>query len=142
MVEPFEFALRAQFSAAMVRWTHFVAMGTVLGGAVVVAVSDRPPATLVRRYEYLFWVAIGLVVVTGIGNIGQFTPRVPEFGSRWSQLFTLKLFGILGLLVISIIRTGLVVRIPKGGVPDRRWYLLTTIWVAAIVAVAVVMARG
>lgn len=137
-----EFVLPVQAAALAVRWIHFIALAAILGGALAVALPDRPSLTLARRYEFLFWVAIGLVVVSGIGNVGRLAPNVPAFESRWGRLFALKLIAVVGLIAVSTVRSGIVARTGNDGDVDRRWYLLTAGWVAALAAIAVVMARG
>lgn len=132
----------SQLPAVTIRWIHLVALAILLGGALVMWLADHPPIDLARRYEYLFWLAIGLVVVSGVGNVGLLTGGVPGFSTLWGRLFSLKLLAVLGLVVVSVVRLGVVLRAPEGGYVDRRWYLLTTLWVGALVAIAVVMVRG
>lgn len=132
----------AGLSTALVRWIHFVALAAVLGGALAVALPDGPSPALARRYEYVFWVAIGLVVVSGVGNVGTLAPAVPDAGSRWGRLFGIKLLGVVGLIVGSLVRTAVAVRTPPDGTADRRLYALTAAWVIGLAGVAVVMARG
>lgn len=141
MIALLETAVFIQLSALTVRWIHFVGLATILGGAIAVALPPTPSIVLARRYEYIFWGAIGLVVVSGIGNVGYLAPSVPEFGSRWGQLFALKLLVVFGLIVMSLVRTGIIVQTLDES-PDRRWYALTALWTILLVAIAVVMVRG
>ncbi|WP_459880558.1 CopD family protein [Halorubrum gandharaense] len=129
-------------STLAVRWVHLVALGVMLGGAALLAVTDRTPPELLARYELGFWLALGAVVVTGVGNAGAMAPAVPGPETRWGQLFGLKLVGVLLLVAFSLVRTGVVRdRTPEAG-SVRGWYAVTAGWVALLAALAVVMARG
>ncbi|MGE5262501.1 MAG: hypothetical protein ACM3S0_03900, partial [Acidobacteriota bacterium] len=44
-----------------------------------------------QRYELLFWFAIGVQVITGIGNLGSFGAGLPPPDSAWGLKLTIKL---------------------------------------------------
>ena len=61
-----------------VRWAHVAGMAAILGGALLVwwlgVRRDRAEVVVgvAERYEWIFWAAIGLQVMTGVGNLGAF----------------------------------------------------------------------
>lgn len=129
-------------STLAVRWVHLVALGVVLGGAVLLAATDRAPPELVTRYELGFWLALGALVVTGVGNAGAMAPAVPGPETRWGRLFAVKLVAVLLFVAFSLVRTGVVRDRTPETVPARGWYAVTAGWVALLAALAVVMVRG
>lgn len=141
MVGPDTLAV-AQPTALAIRWAHLLALAVALGGAVVLTLVDDAPPELARRYEAAFWLSMGVVVVTGIGNVGALAPAVPGPDASWGRTFTLKLVAVLSLVGFSTLRTGLVRRNEPDGSPTRLWYAVTAGWLAVIVALAVVMVRG
>jgi hypothetical protein len=68
-------------------------MAAILGGALLVwwlgARRHRADAGLVldvaERYEWIFWAAIGLQVMTGVGNLGAFGEALPASASGWGM---------------------------------------------------------
>lgn len=127
-------------TAPLVRWVHLLALGVILGGAVLLWAAPEPPRALARRYEYGFWLAAALLVVTGAGNVGALAPAVPAPDTRWGRTFAGKLAAVALLFCVSLVRTTLVAR--RDRPPARGWYAATALWVAAIVGAAVVMVRG
>lgn len=129
-------------SGVAVRSLHFLALAVLLGGSATIALLDRPSPTLARRYEYAFWIGIGIIVATGVGNVGMLAPAVPDLETTWGRTFAVKVIAVIGLLLFSMIRTGRIGDGAGDALPDRRWYALTAGWVAVIAVLAVVMARG
>jgi hypothetical protein len=133
-----------------IRTLHVLGMALVLGGAVGVwaaarrAVSDL--RTLATTYEWLFWAAIGVVVLTGVGNLGALGAPGPS--TRWGTTFLLKLPLVIALVVGSAIRTLALVRadptVPDGALAawGQRAYGLTTVVLLGLVVVAEVLAHG
>lgn len=113
-----------------VRWLHVAAMALALGGALLVwgaalrptepgpAAHGRLLLALAPGYEALFWLAVGLLVMTGVGNLGAFGVGLPVPASAWGQRLGLKLLAVLALLLFSLVRTVLVVRLAAGGEAD------------------------
>jgi putative copper export protein len=73
-------------AATVIRWLHVVAACVWIGGQVTIAVvipllrSHAPLATIVaKRYQMVAWPAFGVLVVTGIVNVGN-------AGLQWSHL--------------------------------------------------------
>jgi uncharacterized membrane protein len=146
----------------LVRWLHVAAMALTLGGALLVwVVALRPgehaPASqgrlllgLAEHYERLFWLGIGLLVMTGVGNLGAFGLGLPEPASPWGQRLGLKLAAVLLLLAFSVLRTVVVIRLSAAGeaglAPTARrlpaFYAGTALALGAIVLLAVVLAHG
>src|SRR5688572_4107326 len=110
-----------------VRVAHVLAMGVMLGGAVLVA--RRLDAA--RAYEAWFWAAAGVSVATGVGNLA-------ETGGAGGVVLTAKLAVGLAGLAASAARTALVVR---GAAPA--WaYWATAAGLAIVVTLAEALAHG
>lgn len=103
-----------------VRWLHVVAMAVVLGGATLTWWQFRRTETTASAataaldaaaaYERGFWAAMGVIVMTGVGNLGSLAPFVPESGTPWGTAFAVKLLLVVALLALSVVRTLLVVQ--------------------------------
>jgi len=121
-------------------------MATALGGALLLAVlaTRRGPwmPDLARNYEALFWGAAGLLVLTGVGNLGALGV-VPARGSRWGDLFAVKIGAVVLLLALSMARTMAVAR--ARGAPSRFLrvaYGCTAGLLAGIASLGVQLAHG
>ena len=134
--------------AVAVRWLHIAAMALALGGALLVAwLAFREPAERVvavaLRYEQAFWLAAGVLVMTGVGNLGAFGTGLPQPGTGWGMTFTAKLLLVAVIVVASLPRT-LVVALP--GVPPtgvmRGLYAGTALGLAMTAGLAVTLAHG
>lgn len=98
-----------------VRWLHVLGMALALGGALLTWLLLRadarvPSATtllVASTYERLFWGAMGLLVMTGVGNLGTLAPSVPR--GAWSATLSAKLLLVVLLVVGSLVRSLLVV---------------------------------
>jgi putative copper export protein len=141
-----------------VRLVHVTAATMVLGGAAL-ALALTLPATgsgesseatalaAAEWYEWIFWVATPLLIATGIGNLGAFGTFLPDPGTRWGQVLSLKLFLFAGLLLLSVVRTLVVVRTLEGSITPRRntwrWFYGATTVVALLILVqAEALAHG
>lgn len=142
-----------------VRLFHVVAMALLLGGATLIwlrAARASGPAevaglrSLAVEYEWVFWGAVGVVVATGVGNLGALAPGVPATGTAWGRTLAVKLGGLAALLVGSIVRTAMVEAL-AGTATDhaahvrrrvRLSYAATALWLAALVVLGVVLAHG
>lgn len=144
--------------AFLVRWVHVTAVSFLFGGALLLFilflvlrrrnVDRRTLLELMQAYEWASWGAIGLVVMTGVGNLGHFGESLPERDSEWGREFTLKL-GLVGVfLAFSAVRS-LSVALVQLEVESRRplpaalqgMYGATALLVAAIVGVAIALAH-
>ena len=138
----------------LVRWAHVAGMAAILGGALLVwwLAARRPPfedrvtARVAERYEWIFWAAIGLQVMTGVGNLGAFGKALPSPESAWGTKLTVKLVAVLLLAVFSVPRTLVVAaRSEADTTPHPSLPLLygsTTVIVIGILGLAVWLAHG
>lgn len=138
-----------------VRWLHVLAATVAVGGSVLTWLRFRlgpadgdglDDALLVARgYEWLFWAAIGTLVMTGIGNLGAFAPTLP--GGRWRTTLDVKL-GVLTLVLVgSAVRARLLWRVDTASTrpPARllqRVYGVTAVSLVALLTLAEVLAHG
>ena len=147
-----------------VRWLHVLGMAVVFGGAALVWLVLRdgddhrlPPAPgsaglrVAAAYEWLFWAATGLLVLTGVGNLGTMAPAVPGLATPWGSTFAVKLAGVLALLLGSLVRSvGVVGLLATRSTATgsavagrlRRAYAATAVYLLALVALAEVLAHG
>ncbi|UPW00159.1 hypothetical protein M0R88_16800 [Halorussus gelatinilyticus] len=154
-----------------VRALHVLAMALVLGGATLTwwlfrqveaggdADSAASPATetavsVAAAYERGFWAALGVLVMTGVGNLGSLAPYVPGAETQWGTVFAAKLALVVAVLALSVVRTLLVVRSRRAGGTTstgasnvgartlRLGYGATALSLAVLVALAEVLAHG
>ena len=148
--------------SVLIRWVHVAAMAVVLGGALLVwamslrvarldlAEHGRLLMALAERYERLFWLALGLLVMTGLGNLGAFGAALPAPATAWGGRLGLKLICVLVLFIFSLVRTLVVTRLglaAESGVARMArlfpaLYGGTALGVGAIVLLAVVLAHA
>lgn len=145
----------------VVRWVHVLSMATLFGGAVLCWASLRrtdglassaAARDLAASYEWLFWAGAGLLVLTGVGNLGALSPTIPGPGTRWGATFSVKLLGVVGLFLGSVVRSLGVVRLQVAGstgrpiddVADRLRlaYAGTAGYLLVVVLLAEVLAHG
>ena len=96
-----------------VRSAHVAGMAAILGGSLLVwwlasrrsPLEDRLIIRVAERYEWIFWGAIGLQVMTGVGNLGAFGNALPPPESAWGTRLTVKLAAVLLLALLSVPRT-------------------------------------
>lgn len=136
--------------ALFIRFTHLVGMVLLLGGASYLWLDlrrDGDSDSLATEYEWAFWGTMGLMLVTGVGNLGSLGPPPPT--TQWGTILTLKL-AIVGVFVVgSFLRTVLVLQSGDGGRSTgvtreslRLGYGLTAASLLLIVALAEVLAHG
>ncbi len=129
-------------------------MAAILGGALLVwwlglrrnRASPRVVVEVAERYEWIFWVAIGLQVMTGVGNLGAFGDALPTSASGWGTKLIVKLVGVLVLAIVSVPRTLAVLAMAGDQTPRPRllsaFYGGTTGFVIGIAGLAVWLAHG
>lgn len=137
-----------------VRWAHVAGMAAILGGALLIwwlgVRRDRASSGVVlevaQRYEWIFWAAIGLQVMTGVGNLGAFGEALSPSASAWGTKLIVKLVAVLALAILSVPRTLAVVAMARGEQPRlgllSALYGGTTVTVVAIAGLAVWLSHG
>lgn len=134
----------------LIRFIHLLGMAILLGGAVCIWNSLRTTGdqhSLITRYEWLFWGTVGVMFVTGVGNIGALGAPAPT--TRWGTLLTVKLAVVTLFVGGSFLRTLFILQRTNRGRAtagtDRSLqygYALTVGLLVLIVAVAEVLAHG
>jgi uncharacterized membrane protein len=147
----------------LVRFVHVGAVSFLLGGALLIALlflflrsrpvndaGDGVLLELVKVYEWAFWAAVAMVVITGLGNLGRFGEGLPEPGSEWGQDLMLKLLLVFAFLMVSLVRTfsvALVLLQDAGSQVEScsnglaRLYWLTAALLGGVLASAVALAH-
>ncbi|MGB9931111.1 CopD family protein [Haloarcula amylolytica] len=142
-------------AALPIRTLHVLAMAALVGGTTVLWYSYRSGAitSLVpaRQFEWLFWGGVGVLVFTGVGNLGALGPPGP--GTDWGRTLLVKLTVVVGLVGGSVVRTLLLVQASdrEGTAGDlspplrrtlSRAYGATAAVLLSIVVLAEVLAHG
>jgi hypothetical protein len=129
-------------------------MAAILGGALLVwwlgvrrhGADGRTVVDVAERYEWIFWAAIGVQVMTGVGNLGAFGGALPPSESAWGTKLIVKLVAVLALAILSVPRTMAVVAMAGDKTPRPRLlsglYGGTTVIVVGIAGLAVWLAHG
>lgn len=125
-------------------------MSVAFGGAFLVAwLSWRTRADVIEtalRYEQAFWAAAGVLVLTGIGNLGAFGVSLLEPGTAWGTTLIAKLWLVAALVIVSLPRSLAVALLAsqahRRSADLRPVYTVTTAMFAAIVALAIVLANA
>lgn len=138
----------------LIRIVHVFGMALLVGGAVFAWgyyrwLADRPESGVhpgvAAGYEWLFWGAMGVMVMTGVGNLGALAPAIPGPGTHWGGTFTVKVLAVLGVLFGSVVRT-LVVARERTGTPGQRWlhraYGVTALALVGVLVLGEVLAHG
>lgn len=142
-----------------IRWLHVVASTVVLGGAVLVVALAAQPGherrsalrLVARAYEWCFWGAVGILIMTGVGNLGAFGLALPGPETLWGSRLLMKLFAVGGLLVLSLVRTVAVLRMgsprgsdssPVGPSAIAVLYVATALGLAAVLWLATSLAHS
>jgi uncharacterized membrane protein len=136
-------------STLAVRWLHLLAATVVVGGSLttwLVLSADRVGVVAVaRRYEWLFWAAVGTLVMTGVGNLGAFAPTLP--GGQWRTTLDAKLGVFVLVLWGSALRTTFLSRLEPEPTATarrrlRRAYAATAAGFLVLLTLAAVLAHG
>ena len=129
-------------------------MAAILGGALLVwwlgvrrkGANAGVVLDVAERYEWIFWAAIGLQAMTGVGNLGAFGDALPASASGWGTKLIVKLVAVLALAVLSVPRTLAVVAMAGTQRPQpdllSALYGGTAIFVVGIAGLAVWLAHG
>lgn len=129
-----------------------LAVGIPVGLSFVLAAGPAPDVVerLVWRAERVQWVALGVLLATGVGNLAAFGDGLPDVSSSWARVLFVKLGFVLLLLVVSAVRTFVIAGIRTRSAPGRgatrgtlgRWYAGTGGLGMAIVGLAIALAHG
>lgn len=139
----------AELVSLGIRTLHVLTVTVLVGASLVLWDGYRTETytdlTLARRYEWGFWAALGVLAVTGVGNLGAV--GAPGPATDWGRTFLVKLLVVLAVVVGSAVRTLAVARVGDGGHPAQlqsvgRLYGVTTAALLAVVVLAEVLAHG
>lgn len=119
----------------VVHYAHVLAMAWLVGGP---AAAWLTRASRLRTFEGVTWAAFGVIVATGVGNVGALGDGLPGLASTWGMLLLAKLVLVLVLAGLSLRRSVLAWR----GTPSRRLYGVTALLAAVIGAMGVWLAHG
>ncbi|NHN58406.1 MULTISPECIES: CopD family protein [Halorussus] len=139
-------------------------MALALGGATLTwwalrgdSAARATALEIAAGYERAFWAATGVLVMTGVGNLGSLAPYVPDRTTPWGTAFAVKLLLVLAVLALSLVRTLVVARYRRAAdaadageatssnsATDtlRTAYGATALALAVLVALAEVLAHG
>ena len=132
----------------LVRTVHVLGMAVLLGGTVAVWYARRTDRSVPSlSFEWVFWATFGVMLVTGVGNLGALGPPGPD--TRWGRLLTAKLLVVLALVVGSGLRTMVVLRLSAAAdetagaeAPLGALYGATVVALLLLVVLAEVLAHG
>lgn len=142
-----------------VRLLHVLAMALLVGGTALLwlgfqRATAATETTLLlataTSYEWLFWGAVGVVVATGVGNLGVIAPDIGGPGTDWGLTLAVKLLAVVLFVVGSAVRTVLVDHVDRVPVSHNaairrtlaRSYGATALYLAGVVLLAEVLAHG
>lgn len=144
----------------LTRLIHVASMAALLGGSwsiwYLLAFRAEDGASEVSssallRFEILAWIALGLLALTGIGNLGAFGAFLPASNSVWGSKLIAKLALVLILFLVSLYRSLAVVALRSqaqvAGSPVlfqrlRALYAVTGLLGAAVLTLAVSLSHG
>jgi uncharacterized membrane protein len=132
-----------------VRYAHVAAAAILIGGALLVAVlsllGDHDASiSAAGAYEWIFWIVVGVSVVTGVSNLGLKGDGLLGPDTGWGRALTAKLAAVLILLPLSLARSSFVARSP-GARPlqkERRALVIRGLHGATAVLLVVVLWFG
>lgn len=143
----------AELVSLGVRTLHVLSAVVIVGGAAAVGhryrTAPAPDLGFAVRYEWAFWTGFGLLVLTGVGNLGAVGPPGP--GTPWGVTLLAKLLLVVGVACLSIVRTVVVARARDRDAAGEsaglertlgRVYGATTAGLLLIVVLAEVLAHG
>jgi len=148
--------------AFVVRLVHVGSASLLFGGALLIFIllklSKRKPGDpgwpvvqeVMRLYEWAAWVSLGLIVATGIGNLGHYGDALPSPRTEWGRELTVKLALVLVFFAVSAFRTLAVLIAASESIAAapsralntlRNLYGATAAVIAGIVALAISLAH-
>jgi uncharacterized membrane protein len=139
-------------SSLAIRVVHVVGVTILLGGAVFVWNALRTAGVgydsiqLATQYEWTFWATMGVMFITGVGNLGAL--GAPGPATRWGTILTVKLVVATVFVVGSFVRTLVVLSMLRHGASAtsedrfRQFYTATSLVLVGVVVLAEVLAHG
>ncbi|HWG90184.1 MAG TPA: CopD family protein [Candidatus Thermoplasmatota archaeon] len=135
--------------ALVVRATHVLGMAVLLGGAALLWFhlllsrdDEAAPTAIARRLEWVSWGAVGVLVMTGLGNLGALGEGAAGPGSPWGDAFLGKIVLVAALLPLLLFRTLVVVRLAGASQatagPVLKWCYGTTVLLGGVILGAAV----
>jgi len=144
--------MAAALASFGIRGLHVLSVAVLASGALVVtdllARDDRDAdafaLSAAAAYEVASWIALGVLVMTGVGNLGAIGQGLQWAVSPWGVVFRLKLGAVALLLIVSALRTtAIAILLSEGEVVlsgRRRPVLKTLYWVTLPLALAIAVA--
>lgn len=135
----------------VIRWAHLAGMAVALGGAVLISAlvfTRRSTAgaavalAAAAGYERLFWGAAGVLVMTGIGNLGTLGRGLPFPTTGWGETFVVKLWAVVALLVISLPRSLIVLRLMTSGATVEAQAVLRRVYGPTVALLIIIVAAA
>ncbi|HEX6305124.1 MAG TPA: hypothetical protein VFZ76_13100 [Anaerolineales bacterium] len=146
------------------RWVHVASMAVIFGGSFLMWAAARRYRSgeeylsgskgllwLSTQYEWFFWGGLGLLALTGVGNIGNFGASLPGTNSAWGSRLLAKLIVGLVLALFSSVRTWVIawlnrreedLAISRTASLIQNLYAGTTLVIIAILVLAVSLSHG
>ena len=101
-----------------VRYLHVASVTLLSGGALLITVLCLAPdgaglkavLAVASAYEWIFWSVAGVTVATGVSNLGLKGNGLLGPHTVWGTALSIKLVVVLVLLVLSALRSDIVVR--------------------------------
>lgn len=102
---------------------------------------------LATRIEVAYWLAFGIIVATGVGNLGALGSGLPDPGTTWGLTLTLKLLLVGALALFSAVRAIVVARhstnpTTLAATTLSIWYGTTTTATTLVIALAIWLAHA
>lgn len=137
------------FVQLTVRHLHLMGATILLGGSLLLWSgsywqTDHPKLFyLARIYEIVFWLFVGIQVLTGFAVAALLRDQLPAVTDPWGRVFLMKMLVVFVLLLVSLYRTILLSGDfdPPSSLVARQ-YGFTTLLLGTIVALAVRLAYG
>jgi uncharacterized membrane protein len=102
-----------------VRYVHVASMTVLAGGALTMCtlclasttpVEAEPAWAAAPAYEWTFWSIIGVIVATGVSNLGLKGEGLMGPQTTWGSALSVKLGLVLLLIAVSLLRSDFVIR--------------------------------
>lgn len=122
--------------AWMVRAVHVLSAAFVVGGAILAAGAHS--RSTAKAYEWAFWGAFALLLLTGIGNLGALGAGLPSPASGWGRRF----WGKLSLVAAIALVAGWRVLLLSTGRSTRAAHVATALLASGALVMGVWLSHG